>query len=262
MKSSVNNFRVFAGKELTENLRAKRLFALVCIFVFIGILSVLTARFIGEIFELILSADGGTPFIIEVPDPVWTDSYAQFYSNITEMGLFAYIMLFMGAILKEKSSGTIDLMMAKGLTATGFVLSKFAVAAVLSLLVLLATVLMVYVYTFALFEYGGNIGNVLHGALPFAAFMLMMLAITLMWSAIAKSTAISAVLGIGSFFAFIPLNLIPWVGRFMPGRLVSHGVALSAGGSAPNLGIQILVALGFGVIALWVAIVVLRRREG
>jgi len=258
----LSRFRAFAGKEITENLRTKRLFSMCAIFVFIAILSVITARFIADIMGALLAADGGDGLVIIMPDPVWHDSYAQLYSNITQMGLLAFIMLFMGAVLKEKSSGTIDLVMAKGLTPMTFVLSKFVVGAVFTLASLFVALLLTYVYTLVLFEYAGQFGNVLFGAVPLAAFMLMLLAITLMWSAIAKSTATSAVLGIGTFFGLLVFDLIPVVGRFTPGNLLEHGVPITMGYEVERLGGQVVVALAITAAALWVAAWVLRRREG
>ncbi|MCL2360416.1 MAG: ABC transporter permease [Defluviitaleaceae bacterium] len=263
MKLSGNKARVFMTKEFTENLRTKKIFALVCVFVFIALLSVLTARFMGEIFGAMLGAEGtNVPFTIIMPDPVWTDSYAQLYSNLAEMGSIIFIVLFMGAILREKSSGTIDLMMAKGLSATAFVMAKFGVAAILTLGALAVAVFVTYVYTLLLFDYGGQLGNIVFGALPFAVFILMTLALTLMWSAIAKSTAISAVLGFVSFTVVRLLDLLPRIGRFMPGRLLAHGVALSSGGDVDYLPIHIAGAVVITIVSLWVTVYVLRHREG
>ncbi|MCL2527800.1 MAG: ABC transporter permease [Defluviitaleaceae bacterium] len=261
MKLSVNKWRVFAAKEFVENLRTKKLLVLICVFVFLALLSVVTARFMVEIFTAVLGA-GDSPITIVIPDPVWSDSYAQLYSNLTEMGMIAFIMLFMGAILREKSTGTIDLMQAKGLTPAIFVLSKFMVAAAIAVFALLIAVFVTYVYTLILFEYGGNIGNVLLGAVPFGVFMLMMLAITLMWSAIAKSTAICAVLGLVSYFILIPIGMIPRIGQYMPGELLGHGVFLSTGAGTENMWVHILIAGFIMVAALIITINVLRKREG
>jgi len=258
---SINNFRVFAAKELTENLRTKKLFTLACVFISLAFLSVLLARFMTEILTAALSAEEAFAGMV-IPDPVWTDSYAQLYSNLTQIGLISFIMLFMGAILREKTTGTVDLMMAKGLTSIVFVLAKYTVAAVIAVLALFTSVLVTYVYTLVLFDYGGQIGNVLFSMVPFAVFALMMLAITLMWSAIAKSTAISAILGLVTFFVVMLLDFIPVIGRFLPGMLLSHGVVLSAGGSVNDLGVQILVAVAISAAVLWIAALVIRRREG
>jgi len=262
MKQSVNKFMTFASKEVTENLRTKKLFALFCVFIFIALLSVLTARFMGEIFGGMMGADGAMPFTIIMPDPVWTDSYAQLYSNLAEMGSLIFIVLFMGAILREKNSGTIDLMMAKGLSATAFILAKFGVAAVITLAALVATVFVTYVYTLLLFDYSGQLANIIFGAVPFGIFILMMLSMTLMWSAIAKSTAISAVLGLVSFTVVRLMDLIPRVGRYMPGRLLAHGVNLSAGGEVDYLLVHVLGAVVLTIVSLVITIHVLKHREG
>jgi len=262
MKLSVNSGRAFATKEITESIRTKRLFVLAIVFIFLAIMGVIMARFAGEILEALISADGATGMTITMPPPVWSDSYAQLYSGLTEIGMISLIMLYMGAILREKRTGTIDLMMAKGLTPAAFVGAKFAVAVLTALAVLFVSVMVTYVYTLLLFEYAGQIGNVLFGALPFGVYMLMILATTMMWSAIAKSTAVSAVLGLVTLFSFTLLNFIPRFGGFMPARLLGHGVALSTGVGTNYLGIQIAVAMVFACLAFAVTVMVLKRREG
>jgi len=262
MKQSVNNFTTFASKELTESLRTKKLLVMMCVFVILAIIGVLTARFMGEIFAALMGAEGAMPIMIEVPPPVWTDSYAQVFSSFTEMGIIALIMLYMGVILREKRTGTIDLMMAKGLSPATFVLSKYAVAAAIALAALFTAVLTAFAYTYVLFEYAGSIGNVLFGTMSFGVFMLMILAITFLWSTVANSTAMSAVLGLCSFFAIFLLDFIPVVGRFMPSGLTSYGVALSVGAGQERLGIYVIVAAAIAAISLWLAVRVLRKREG
>jgi len=262
MKLSVNNFAAFAGKEIMESIRSKRLFVLVCVYMVLAILGVLMARFMGEILAALMSADGGAQFVIEVPPPVWADSYAQVYSGFIDMGMFALIMLHMGIILREKRTGTIDLMLAKGLTPTVFVLAKYVVAGIIVLLSLFASILMAYGYTFVLFEYAGSIGDVLFGAVSFGVFLLMMLAITFLWSAVAGSTAIAAVLGIASYFALMFIDFIPVVNRFSPSGIFGYSVALSAGGGQERLLILVIVAMSIAAICLFLTVHVLKRREG
>jgi len=262
MKQSVNNFKAFTAKELTESLRTKRLFVLVCVFISLALLSVLTARFMGEILAALMSVEGGAPLIIEVPPAVWSDSYAQLYGNLTQIGIIALVMLYMSVILREKRTGTIDLMMAKGLTPGIFVLSKYAVAAVITLLTLFVAVFISYGYTWVLFEYAGRIGDVMLGAVAFGVFLLMILAVTFLWSAVANSTAVSAVMGLVSFFVIAILGSLPVVGRFVPAGLTSYGAVLSAGGGQERMGVYIAVAAAIAVVCLWLAVRVIKKREG
>ena len=261
MKSSASRYWSFVSKEVMENIRTKRLLVLACIFILLTIFGTLMGRFSSEILAALMAADNATQIVIQMPDPVWTDSYAQVYSGLTEMGMIGVIMLFMGIILREKSSGTIDLIFAKGLSPVSFVLAKFTVAAISLLLVLLISILIAYGYTYVLFEYAGQIGNVLMGAVSFGIFLLMMLAIIIMWSAIANSTAISAVLGLVSYFIIMFLGFIPVVGRFMPNNLLSHTVVLSAGGSYDNIMIHRIVAIVVIFLTLTIAVHVLKIRE-
>ena len=256
------SFAAFTAKELTESLRTKRVLVLVCVFISLALLSVLTARFMGEIFAALLSIEGGAPFVIEIPPPVWTDSYMQLYGNLTQMGIITIILLYMSVILREKRTGTIDLMFAKGLTPGAFVLSKYAVAAVIMLLTLFVTVFVTFGYTLVLFEYAGNIGDVMLGAVAFGVFLLMMLAITFLCSAVAKSTAVSAVLGLASFFVLMLVGALPVVGRFVPFGLVGYGFNLAAGGGQERMGMYVAIAVAVAALCLWLAAHVLRKREG
>ena len=262
MKSSASRYWVFLGKEITESIRTKRLLVLACVFIILTIIGVLMARYAGEIIAALMRADGATQMVIEMPPPVWTDSYAQLYSGLTEMGMIGVIMLFMGIILREKNSGTIDLIFAKGLSPASFVLAKFTVAGIALLLVLLASIFVAYGYTMVLFEYAGRVGDVLMGGVSFGVFLLMMLAIVMLWSAVAKSTAISAVLGLASFFAIMLLDFIPVVGRFMPASLMSHAAVLSAGESYTDMAIHVLVAAAVIAVSLAMTTQILKKREG
>ena len=260
MKSSANKLGVFISKEFTENLRTKRVLVLACVYTFLAITSVLLARFSAELMTALLANDP-SGLVIQMPDPVWVDSYAQLFSNLSEMGNIAVIMLFIGIVLREKNTGTIDMMFSKGLSPTVFVLAKFAVAVAIVLLLLFISIFVAYGYTFVLFEYAGHIGNVLMGGLVFGSFVVMLLAIVMFWSTVANSTAISAVLGIVSYFAIIFLNLIPVVGRFMPAHLAGHGAMLAMGEVPEHIGIQIGVALVIAALALVASIHILRNRD-
>jgi len=136
------------------------------------------------------------------------------------------------------------------------------VAAVITLVALLLAVLVTYVYTFVLFEYAGQVSDILLGAMPFAVYLLMILAITLMWSSIAKSTAIAAVLSLASFFATAFLGVVPWVRDFNPGTLSANGVTLTAGGTYERMLIHIAIAVGITILCLFVSTQVLKKREG
>ena len=249
------------AKEFMESMRTKRFLVLGCIFIFFGIFSALMARYSVEVMGYLMNLDGAG-LVFEMPPPVWIDSYGQLYSSLTEMGIIVLIVMYMSVVLREKTTGTIDLMFTKGLSPATFVWAKFTVAAILSLVVLLGTVLITYFYTLVLFEYGGEIGDVLLGGLVYGVFVLMIIALTILWSAVANSTAISAVLGLGSYLLIGVMSFIPRIGRFMPGNLSGHGVLLSGGETGDYLWIRLLMTIVFTVVALVATAEILKKRKG
>ena len=261
MKQSVCNYKAFMAKEFMESMRTKRFLILGCIFIFFGIFSALMARYSVEIMGYLMNLDE-SGLVFEIPPPVWIDSYGQLYSNLSEMGIIVLIVMYMSVVLREKTTGTIDLMFTKGLSSTTFVWAKFTVAALLTLTVLLGAVLITYFYTMVLFEYGGQIGDVLLGGLVFGVFILMILALTILWSSIANSTAISAVLGLGSYLFIGVMGFIPRIGQFMPGNLTGHVVLLSGSETGDYLWIRLLMAMAFTVVALVTTAQILKKRKG
>jgi len=250
----LNNYFTFLGKELTENLRTKKLLVLVCVFLSFAMTSPLLTRFMGEFFALLLPGDEAEAMLAMFGTPVWIDSYVQLYGNLGQIGAITVLLLFMGSILKEKSSGTADLVFTKGLQPAAFVLAKFTIAGVLVLVTTLISVLVGYVYTVVLFEYGGNIGNVLLGGLVFGVFLLMIVAIIMLCSSFVKSTAISAVLGFSAFFFFIVLTAIPRIGVFTPGMLMaSSPISFTLGQVPDGFLVSLIVTIAITILSLWAA---------
>jgi len=252
----MNNFRAFLGKELMENLRTKRLLVMLCVFLFFAISSPLLARYMGELFALLLPGEDemSQSLLAIMGEPVWMDSYGQLYANLGQLGALTVLLLYMGSILREKRDGSADLVFTKGLGSGAFVLAKFTVAGALTLGVTLASVLVGYIYTLLLFGYGGNIIDVLLGGLAFGAFLLMLLAVTLLCSAVAKSTAVSAVLGLSVFFLLIFISALPRIGRFSPGNLLASGpFEITLGHSPDGFAVMMAITIAITVISLWAA---------
>ncbi|MCL2363333.1 MAG: ABC transporter permease [Defluviitaleaceae bacterium] len=257
----MRNFTVLLEKELRENLRTKKLLVLACVFVSFAILSPMMARFMGEFFEFLLPAGEAEAFMAIFPDPEWHDAYTQFYSNMAQVGAIVTVILFMGLIHREKSSGTIDLLFCKGVTPVSFVLSKFTVAVSVTLLALLAAIFVNFGYTLYLFEEAGQIGYVLLGAAAYGIFLILVIAWVILASTIAKSTATAAVLGFVGYMLMLLLSSLPTVGRFLPGGLAGNNTALSMGYIYDDFAMQVGVAVVLAVLCLWLAVWRLKQQE-
>jgi ABC-2 type transport system permease protein len=259
----MDKFAVLLSKEINENIRTKKFLVMMCVFVTFAILSPLMARYMGEFFEFLLPAGEAEVFMALFPAPTWIDSYVQFYGNMVQTGAIVIILVFMSLVLREKRTGTADLLFCKGASRFAFVLAKFTVAAAVTLVCLLAAILINYGYTVLLFDEGGQIGYVLLGAGAYGVFLLMLIAWTLLASTLAKSTAISAVFGFLGFIVILMVGGIPRIGRFLPGGLIGNNIVLTQGNVElyKDFYAHVGVALGLTVLFIWLAVVILKRQE-
>ena len=258
------NYFVFLQKEMTENLRTKKVLALACVFLFFAFSSPLLARFMQEFMAWAMAGEAGVEveaLLAMIPPPVWVDSYAQFYGNMSQIGAITIVLLFMSTVLREKRSGTADLVFSKGLSAASFILAKFTLASALAVICLIVSVLVAYLYTYILFEYAGQMLHVLMGGLAYGLFLLMVLSVVILCSAIAKSTALSAVLGFFSFIFLLLINSIPRVGRFFPGNLASRNLEITMGTYYGELVINIIAAIAVITLSLGLSVYIVKRQE-
>ena len=137
-------FIAFTKKEFTESLRTYRLVVLLAVLVFFGILSPLTAKLLPDILGAIDLGDG---MVITLPEPSAMDSWAQFFSNIGQMGMLALIISFSGITANEISRGTLVNLLTKGMPRHTVILSKFFMASALWTAGYLLCLAVCYAYT-------------------------------------------------------------------------------------------------------------------
>jgi ABC-2 type transport system permease protein len=256
----MGNYLVFLEKEWREHLRTKKLLVMGSVFLFFAISSTLLARYMGEFLGMLLTGDEA--FMLELfPEMAWWDSYAQFYGNMSQIGVIIIVLMFMGIVLREKRNGTADLVFCKGVSPASFVLAKFTVSACVSLACLLVSVLVTYGYTIMLFGEGGRVGHVLAAAGAFGVFILMTLAWVILASTLAKSTAMSAVLGFLGFIGIITVSAIPRLGRFFPGHLMNNGVPMTRGYFYSDFAAHLGIGLAVTAVLLVLAIRILKKQE-
>ena len=257
----MSNFFVFLRKEIMELLRTKKLLGLLAVFLFFAFTSPVLARYMTEFIGFLVPADEALQFLI--PDPVWTDSYAQFYSNIAQIGTITIILLFMGTIASERQRGTADLVLTKGLGLGSFVCSKFAVISAAIKLTMLASIGIVFLYTSILFDTAGNALHVFLGACVYIIFLLLIAALTVFASAIAKSNVIAAMIGFLGFLFILLISAIPRIGDLLPGNLSARAMEITVEGYFhSNLIGNLLISLGLTVLFLFLSVLVLRKQEG
>lgn len=237
-------------KELLEYWRTYRAAALGVVFVVFGILSPAAARYMPDILAT-LDMQG---IAIQLPPPTVADANAQFVKNMSQIGAMAVILIAMGAVSRERDTGTVAFTLSKPVQRGVFLFAK-----ALALLVLtwgaLTLAALVHGYYTRLLLGPLPLGDCAAMAALTGLYLTAILAITFLGSTLTKSLAVSAAVGFGGLLAISLLGTVPRLAPYLPGDLL--GRALAAGNGSPQMawgGIvsSLMIAVGCWVLA-WLA---------
>jgi ABC-2 type transport system permease protein len=255
----VTGFAVLLRKELAEAWRTRRLPVVAALFVVVGMVSPLTARYLREIMQAAL----GDQLTIPIPAPTAIDAVGQLQKNLAQLGALAAIALAMGSVAGELDRGTAALVLAQPVTRAAFISAKLsALAIVLGISVGLAAV-SAWVYTSVLFEppsVGGWLAMTVLSWLALCAWA----ALTFLASAATGSTTLAAGLG---FVALVVISLgavVPAFDRLLPTGLTTPAIQLASGETGLEAGALVTAVVGTVVLiaaCLGGAILTFGRRE-
>lgn len=252
------NFGVFLRKELREAARANRLLVVGVLFVALGIISPLTAKYTPELIKALGASQGGVQII--APAPVIADAIAQYLKNVAGTGTIIALLLPMGMVANEKERGTAAFVLTKPISREAFLGAKLvALLAALSLGVALAS-LATWVYTAILFAplpVGGFIACALLTLLSILVYGML----TFLGSVIARSQLVAVGIGLAGWVVISLFGIIPNVAQYTPAGLLEPASALALGKSPAHLAASVvtnLALIAVLVVAAWLAF---RRQE-
>lgn len=213
-------WRVFAamtGKELREQWKTRRLLVILVVFLLFGLVSPLLARFTPELLK---SVPGAEQFADLIPEPATADALGQYLKNLTQFGFILAILTGMAAIAGEKERGTAALILSKPAPRWAFVGSKFVAQALVYLLAFALAGAAAWYYTRLLFEplLAGPfaLGNVL-----LWLWILAFVAVTLLASALSRTTLMAAGLALAGSVLLLILGSIPQIASILPSGLTA-----------------------------------------
>jgi ABC-2 type transport system permease protein len=243
-------------KEAVEIPRTWRIWVLPGILLFFGLTGPATAKYIPEIIKM---AAGSQMAGFTLPPPVYLDSYAQWVKNLSQIALFAIIIIYGGIVSSERKSGTAALVLTKPVSRAAFIAAKMLVhSAFLAVTVTVGT----------LITWGGT--ALMFGEAPAAplfaaagawlAFGVLLLAAMTLLSVVVNSQAGAAGIGLGAY-ALVSLSAL-WkpLGIYSPAALVG-GPATLASGKAFAAGWPVATALLLAAALVALAAVAFGRKE-
>jgi ABC-2 type transport system permease protein len=256
----MTGFGVLLRKELRETWRTRRLPVLAVLFLVVGIISPLTARFMNEILEAVLADQ----LPIALPDPTVATAVEQLQKNLGQLGALAAIALAMGSVSGELDKGTAALVLAQPATRAAFLVAKLlAVALVIGVCTLLG-VAVAWVYTAVLFG-----APPVAGWLAFAVFswlaLLAWASVTFLASAVTGSTTAAAGIGFVALIGLSLLAIVPTLDHILPTGLGLPAAQLAVGASAEVDTGALASALAGSIVLVTAcaagAVAAFRRRE-
>jgi ABC-2 type transport system permease protein len=211
----------FFKKELLQLLKTSRLIAVSAVFIFFGLLSPLTARYMNEI----MASVGAGGLNIKFPDPTYMDAWLQFFKNISSICLIVFLLTMTGCVAGEKSKGSVLLVLTKQVSRSNFLLSKMASGVILFTAAYLISTGACFYYILVLFPQVTNSG------LPLALLAtwvegLFFAVYAVFTSTLAKSPTSAAILGFAGYAVLsIPTAFAKLV-KFTPAGLTAQSTNL------------------------------------
>ena len=252
-------FFAFFKKELLESARGGKLMFLGILFFAFGIMNPAIAKLTPWMLEIMADELAGSGMTVTEVTVDALTSWTQFFKNIP-MALIAFVLMYGGIFTKEYESGTLVLMLTKGLARYKVLLAKTALLLSLWTLGYFLCFGITYVYNDYFWD-NSVAENLIFSALAWWSFGLWSIGLTVLFSTLASSST-GVLLGTGcTVLASYLLGLLPKLQKFVPSKLMD-GNSLIYGidgidGYLPSLA----VALGMTVICIAVSIPIFNKKQ-
>lgn len=250
------NFLTALNKEFLEQRRTRKFLIAMVVLVLFGMTSPLLAKMTPQMMTLV---PGGEAFVGLIPEPTINDAVAQYVKNIAQFGVLLALVFSMGAVVVEKDKGTAAMILSKPMPRGSFLLAKFASLALTFTIAVAVAGVAAYYYTYFLFG-SLNILNwlALNGLV--ILYLLVYVAITLLYSTLTRTQYVAIGLSFGTLILLGILGSLPGFGINLPDALISNASLLMAGYPVTNW-TGLWVSLGLIVISIITAWLVFRKQE-
>jgi ABC-2 type transport system permease protein len=250
------SFLTALSKEFLEQRRTRKFLIALVVLVLFGMTSPLMAKLTPQLMTLV---PGGEAFVGMIPEPTINDAVAQYLKNVTQFGILLALVFSMGAMSVEKDKGTAAMILSKPMPRGSFLLAKFASLALTFLIAIVIAGVACYYYTYFLFG-ELNILNwlALNGLM--ILYVMVYVAITLLYSTLTKTQYVAIGLSFGTLILLGILGSLPGFGTYLPDALINNGAMLMSGVPITNWA-GLWISLGIIAISLVTAWLVFRKQE-
>lgn len=212
-------------RDFIEQIRTYKLLIVSGVFIFFGITTPLTLKFLPQIIKLV-----GEQMTIDIPPPTAVQSLLEYAGTIGQVGVLVAVLVAMGCIANEFRQGTALMILSKPISRTAFVSAKLVAMSFTFLISMIAASIFCYVYTIWLIE-TADLQAFIGMNLLLGLFLIFCLAITLLFSSLFKNSLAAGGLAIAVIIGQAGLSAIPVIGDYLPGKILTWGNNLLTGNS-------------------------------
>jgi len=252
-------FIAFFKKELLESARSSKFLILGIIFFAVGVMNPAIAKLTPWMLEMMaeeLASSGMT--VGEVAVDAMT-SWTQFFKNIP-MVLIAFVLLYSSSFTKEYESGTLVLMLTRGLARRNVVLAKTTLMEVVWSAGYFLCFGVTYGYNAYYWDNSIAVG-LMSAVINWWLFGFFTVALMILFSTLSKSYS-GVLFGTGGcILASYLVSMIPKVSDCLPTALMSSGSLLTGAEKAEEYTAAILITASASVLCIALALPIMDRKQ-
>jgi ABC-2 type transport system permease protein len=254
----VSGFTAFLKKEARESVRSGKLVILVSLFLLFGMMNPAIAKLTPWMLEMMSESLAENGMVITSVEVNALTSWTQFFKNIP-MALIVFVLLYGGSFISEYQTGTLVLVLTKGLARYKVVMAK---ALWMALLWTGGYALCFYVtYVYNDFYWDNAIAEHLFPSVAFwYLFGLFVIAAVIFFSTLLYSYAGVLLMTGGTVLSTYLLGLFPKVKPYMPILLTDSAPLLVGAESVEAYLSAVIVTVAVTVAFFVLSIPVMNRR--
>lgn len=238
----------FCKKELQETWRTWKLPIMLIVFLIFGVMNPLMAKLTPEILKM-----SNLTAKITLPAPTSLDSWTQFYKNMSQIGIYLFMMIFAGTVNHEVSEHTLINLVTKGLPRNAVIWSKWLVLWGQWLLLCTTSFLVTWGYTAFYFPDDQSPHPVL-AVLPLLLLGSFVAGLIVFASTVTRSNYQSLLIEILVMIGLYLINLFKQTAKYNPLSLMSKNLNfLQKQAELNDYWPAMLICLGLGLLLPWLA---------
>ena len=244
-------------KEAIEGARTKKMISTFILFLFIGLISPLTAKLTPMILQSI--ATGNIDINVAIPSEI--DSWTQFFKNISQIGMFGLAIILSTQMANEFQKGTLINLLSKGLPRYQVVLSKIFYNFILWFLAYFCSFILTYFYTKYFFGISFPIRNILMAALLPFIFGLFLISLEILAGVISGNVIGTLILTTVGIVIQLILSIRDEIVKYMPIALIGKPVNLIKGIGYDDYYVPIITGSILLILCIVISIAIINKKQ-